>query len=230
MTTASFLTLAGSRFGEPAGRDLWQRSTLAAAAGFTGIGAVPSDAVAWSPDLPCPVTELEWLDLAAPCWGDLDRLLAMGGSRVNAGVCGPLPCDGAMMRTLRSLADAVSPLTVAVEPVAFGSLWSVTACLDLIRAAGRQNVGLLWDCWQVRAHGEILPSLASMAPLTAEVQLAGPGPDAMTRGLPDLWALSSLAGLRCHGFSGPASVEVTSPRLRDASDQVLVSALGRCAL
>lgn len=231
---ASYLTLCGSAFGQPARYGIAIRSRAALRAGFTGIGADSHEAncdlvsVALKTSQ-CPVTELEWFDLGKPDWNAARDLMRMADilatvTRVNAGICEQSPVsDATLAQTLRRFADLAGEhgLTVAVEPVAFGSSWQPGRVGNIISAANCRNAGFLWDTWQVgRAlmFGAVCGIPASMV---AEVQLAGECPDtgnelhdAMSRNLPDSNALAMLANLRAHGYTGPVDIETTNPLIR----------------
>ena len=234
--TASYLTLAGSRFGQATVHGIAERSRAAQSAGYTGIGATAAEVQGC--DLPAvaaslqgaPVTELEWYDLGQPDKGTRDTLLAMAGAfgatRVNVGVCqsAQTDSDAVITERLKAFADAAGEhgLTVAVEPVAFGYLWHTGRVLDIATAAGRPNVGLLYDTWQV--HRAVLRGAPHDVPgyCVAEVQLAGYGQvtddvfgDSQDRrGLPDPCCMADLAGLQASGFTGPVDVECAMATLR----------------
>lgn len=233
---ASYLTLCGSAFGEPARYGIATRARAAYRAGFTGIGAdsheVNSDLVSVADRLPVPVTELEWFDLGKPDWKIARNILTMADAlgtvtRVNVGMCEQSPmADVTLVTTLRRFADMAGQhgLTVAVEPVAFGASWQPDRVGNIIATADMPNAGFLWDTWQVgraQMFGAVCDIPASMV---TEVQLAGESPDtgneladAMSRRLVDANALAMLANLHSHGYSGPVDTEITNALVRSHS-------------
>ena len=238
--TASFLTLSGSTVGHAPKHNLLERSQVADHFGFAGIGACADELAglsrktlyALAGTLPCPVTELEWFDLAAPtkhCAKTLfDAADAFGVHRVNVGVCGTDWSPRKVRTVLRYFAEeaATHALEVAVEPVAFGGLWDPREVMEIIDAAGQPNVGLLLDTWQMTyALHDCVVSFEIPWERVAEVQLAGSwrqGHDrhcAMERCLPghpddqsDAVALYRL--YRQHHPLRGVSVEMTNHELR----------------
>lgn len=238
--TASYLTLCGSTFGEPPRHKIFERSQAAFDHGFAGIGVCDHElsrmtvtqmrqVAAW---MPCPVTELEWFDLARPdkhCASTLFAAAdAFGARRVNVGICHGDFSFGKVVRTLRGFAGqaATHGLDVAVEPVAFGPMWSPIQVMDLIREVDQPNVGLLFDTWHMNyALNDSQVSFMPDWPKVAEVQLAGAWHNghsrkaAMQRCLPGHWQDSSGAAswyrlFRQHAPQVPISIEVTNGALR----------------
>lgn len=181
--TLSMLTLRGARFDQAARFTALQRAKAAHDAGFTSIGleyndpTLTSDVLDW-----VRVPELEWLNVDRRLPDDtlsdvVKVVLSLQSTRINAGVgigtSDPMPLRD-VTRNVCELADALMPygVMVAMEPIAFGWLPRVNDVITIVRNAGRENVGLLLDVFQVHAdkswnHDSINPSMI------AEVQLAG---------------------------------------------------------
>jgi sugar phosphate isomerase/epimerase len=231
--TASYLTLAGCKYGQPYRWDLVTRSDAARTAGFGSIGASAEEFTGHPVDWPalmlrtaqCPVTELEWLDLAEPHKDTLATLrravTAFAAYRVNVGICGELRPMRKLVHNLRHAAHVLGEVgaTLAVESVSFGQAWQPSLMLDLISRADMPNVGYLWDTFQVAyavEHGELMPDVPADG--IAEVQLAGYiGSDAMNRSVWSWHAEAQLHYLRSIAWTGPVDVEVTNPDMRNSS-------------
>jgi sugar phosphate isomerase/epimerase len=161
---AAHHSLSGCRHGEEPKHTLLARATAAHAAGITEIGACAADLGVWDPAelrhlIRCHhvrVRELEWVDLGQPdqqAEEDLFRLADITGARqLNAGVCDSRMYPESYLATrLRFIAEVAADhdMTVAFEPVAFGSLCDVVAVQHLIEMAGQPNVGTLLDVYHM---------------------------------------------------------------------------------
>lgn len=181
--TLSMLTLRGARFDQPAKFTALERAKAAHDAGFHSIGLEYNDPTLTGDVLDWVfVDELEWLNVDRRLSDDtlsdvIKAILMTQATRINAGVgigtAEPMPLDR-VTANVQALADAIAPygVTVAMEPIAFGWLPKVADVCQIVRDAGRDNVGLLLDVFQTHAdptwtHDEIDTSMI------AEVQLAG---------------------------------------------------------
>jgi hypothetical protein len=189
--TISYLSLACAPYGQPSKHDVLARARAAAGAGLKSVGVDFGDL----PHLRANKTEIlslvkipecEWVDLGTERpYGEMQaeslRVLAgeFGCTRVNCGVCDMLTRVDQAARNLERLASDAAALgmTVAVEPVAFGSLPFTIDIDDMLTLAGRPaNAGILVDCWQVSYRGEMRPRRLPFKPVwpVAEIQLCGP--------------------------------------------------------
>jgi sugar phosphate isomerase/epimerase len=244
---ASYLTLAGCRYGEPTRHHLLQRADAAAAAGIREIGACAAEmGLLTSPDSfrhlayalhGIRVPEIEWVDLSLPRDGHNERQLfmmadAFRSTRLNVGVCGTahVPHD-VLTQRLRHLAlrAADHGLTIAVEPVCFGSLGKPGDVAQIVADCGEPNVGLLLDVYHSyrAAEGDLLVMSRGLdADMIVEIQLSGvnekPTGDLFTdcqdhRRLPgegDPIIPHFLAATLAQNPAIPISVEVISTELR----------------
>jgi len=171
----SYLTLSGALFGYPPAYSLPERSEAAFRAGFSGIGATVSD-YSQRTNLSVPVRELEWADLSRPEWESINTLFRFAESlgtvrQINAGSCGTI--TGGEANNLRTLAHIAGDhgIKVAIEPVSFGGFKTLDSVMKLIKEAGGENMGVLYDVWHVyRASGD-LPFMDASA--IASIQLSG---------------------------------------------------------
>lgn len=251
--TASYLTLSGSTFGQPPAFSITKRAQAAAAAGFAGIGACDTELAHLSPRrlaklataLDAPVTELEWYDIAEPvpgCDAAIFRAAeALGATRVNVGVCAKDHSPRTAVHNLRHFAAQAARfgLTVAVEPVAFASLWSPAQVMGYIDYAEQDNVGLLVDTWHMSyIFNDLVMGFEIPWSRVVEVQLAGTsrnGHDrkaAMNRLMPGARHDQSGADgvyrlARNSGFTFPVDLEVTNTKLRARAQAEGLPALAR---
>lgn len=183
--TASYLTLAGSAYGEPAKYTLLERAKAAHAAGISFIGMSLDDVL---PDIVplryVKIPEVEWLDLNVPPTVSETRKLRYaahyyGVTRVNVGVTAKVSSHARAAENLRRILDITVPLgmTIAVEPVAFGALPLISDVRKILELSGAaaQDAGLLYDWWQTSYDPENLFAFGDHSkPLhLAEVQLCG---------------------------------------------------------
>jgi sugar phosphate isomerase/epimerase len=218
-----------------------KRARAAAAAGYDGIGADSREVIGThlpsiAEKLVIPVREVEWYPLMTGDASTRARMFQMadafGAEIVKTGETDNLgdPGDLTMLQNLRSFADEAADhgLTVAIESVAFGSLWNPLDVIALIDKANRSNVGFLFDTWMVsyaqyRTH-ELLSAVYAYAPRVVSVEISGFDPgrltgDArydsqMTRTLPDARTGSKIDQLTDNGYHGCINVEVASDELR----------------
>lgn len=183
--TASYLTLSGSAYGEPARYSLLDRAKAAHAAGISSIGMSLDDIL---PDIVplrhVSIPEVEWLDLNVPPTISEVRKLHYaahyyGVTRVNAGVTAKACSRKRAAENLKRICDITVPLgmTVAVEPVAFGAMPLISDVRKILELSGADasDAGLLYDWWQTSYDPENLFAFGDhSAPLhLAEVQLCG---------------------------------------------------------
>jgi sugar phosphate isomerase/epimerase len=159
-TTAAYLSLAGASHGHPARWPVLERAKAAHAVGIEAIG-VRTDEV-MDPEVLryVAVPEIEWVDLNQPITPRQAlaiRLLVAdyGATRLNVGLCDDNTLWWLAARNLETVLAATEDLnlTVAVEPVVFGSVSSLADVQKVITqagAAGDPRVGVLYDLCQVQ--------------------------------------------------------------------------------
>ncbi len=179
MITASYLTLAGSTHGEPPRYSMLERAKAAHAAGIASIGVRLDEPFSISALRYVQIPECEWIDLSQPVTphtgNDLWAMAnLLGVTRVNAGVCLHDVTPGQAAGNLRRLLGYTARLdmTVAVEPVAFGSFPAIAQIADVIRQAG-DRAGLLYDFTQVNLAHELDYLHLGRLPVLAEIQACG---------------------------------------------------------
>lgn len=182
--TASYLTLAGSAYGEPAKYTLLERAKAAHAAGISFIGMSLDDVL---PDIVplryVKIPEVEWLDLNVPPTVSETRKLRYaahyyGVTRVNVGVTAKVSSHARAAENLRRILDITVPLgmTIAVEPVAFGALPLISDVEKILELSGADapDAGLLYDWWQTSYDPRnLFANPAEIFPVIAEVQVCG---------------------------------------------------------
>lgn len=169
--TASFVTLSGAGFAQPARVPFAERCRAAAAAGFTGIGLHTDDyrlmradgasdaslrAVLGTHGL--ALNEIEFLSgWATAGAGDADTVAAVGAlgeafrpHHVTAGefTADELDIDAAGAR-LHTICDGVAAhgLRVAVEAFPWSGMKDVATARAVVEASGAANAGLMIDVW-----------------------------------------------------------------------------------
>jgi sugar phosphate isomerase/epimerase len=167
--TASYVTLHGAGFTDPARNAFAERVTAAASAGFTGIGVQLADLAAQGGVAPVrtvaaeaglAVTEAEFLggwaladSVAAPSEAErtlADAAHAWGPLRVTSGEFAAGPLDlGRAAAHLATLAHRLAPLgvTLAVEGFAWGAIPDYPTALELVRRSAATNTGVMIDVW-----------------------------------------------------------------------------------
>jgi len=156
---ASYLSLAGNPHGKLPRYPAIERAKAAHAAGIPSIG------VLWNEPLDpailkyAQVPEAEWFDLSeVPSIAMIDAMRVLvndfGVTMIKAGLCAAgFRLRVAAFNLLYLVEHAAGcGLTVAVEPVAWGSTPSLGDTLALMRAAGvddRSDVGVCYDLWQL---------------------------------------------------------------------------------
>jgi sugar phosphate isomerase/epimerase len=168
---ASYVTLHGASFTEPARNSFADRARAARDAGYTGIGSHLIDAFEFeggaqaitqsAQKVGITLAETEFL----PGWALADnvdvptetelRVAELGrvaGIRhVTAGDFAPGPIDiGLASANLATLAARLEPVGVslAVEPFAYAAISNYEIALDIVRRSGARNVGIMIDAWQ----------------------------------------------------------------------------------
>ncbi|MER6009573.1 sugar phosphate isomerase/epimerase family protein [Streptomyces bluensis] len=186
--TASFVTLSGAGFAQPARVPFAERCRAAAAAGFTGIGLHTDDyrlmradgasdaslhAVLGTHGL--ALNEIEFLSgWAAAGAGDADTVAAVGAlgeafrpHHVTAGefTAGELDIDAAGAR-LRTICDGVAAygLRVAVEAFPWSGVKDVATARAVVEASGAANAGLMIDVWHFYNTRSSLADLDGLPP------------------------------------------------------------------
>lgn len=170
--TASFFSLTGAGFAEPARYGFVDRCRAAGAAGFAGVGLRAEEYVdlrtALTPDAMravlaesgVAVTEIEFLtgwtngDPSPTTVASQEVLLEMAETyrphHVTGGVFSGSEIDvqvaGGRLRTLCQRAAALG-VKVAVEPFPWSGLKDVATVRDVLAAAGAPNAGLMIDVW-----------------------------------------------------------------------------------
>ncbi|KAK1185216.1 TIM barrel protein [Streptomyces sp. NBS 14/10] len=186
--TASFVTLSGAGFAQPARVPFAERCRAAAAAGFTGIGLHTDDyrlmradgasdaslrAVLGTHGL--ALNEIEFLSgWAAAGAGDVDTVAAVGAlgeafrpHHVTAGefTADELDIDAAGAR-LRAICDGVAAygLRVAVEAFPWSGMKDVATARAVVEASGAANAGLMIDVWHFYNTRSSLADLDGLPP------------------------------------------------------------------
>jgi 4-hydroxyphenylpyruvate dioxygenase len=244
---AAHHSLSGTTHGSPPAHTLLQRAAAAEAAGITEIGACADDLGDWAPrELErlvrhhnVRVAELEWVDLGDPRDEVREeRLFALadlfGARQLNVGVCSPDQLPVAYLaKRLRHLAARASfhDLTIAFEPVVFGSVATVDRAEAIIARAGHPpNVGTLIDTYHMaRASWASIEAISPelvVAIQLCDVDLLDEKPSwphglftesQNNRRLPgdgDFPLGRWLASLRAAGVRARTSIEVISSQLR----------------
>lgn len=246
---ASLHTLSGARHGELSRWNLTARASAARSAGIQAIGACPEDLgyadPSWLADTVrqqhVDVDELEWVSLEDPPDADTHRLIfkladVFQARRLNVGVCSADPEYGnipPLARRLKRLARHAADhgVTVAVEPVVFGSLGTIEQVQHLVEATGEDNVGTVLDAYhwaradwttsvrhvdtamvvaiQVCGVDQVAPLPAYPHGLFAEAQCSRRLPDEG-----DFPVARWLHNLRAAGCTAPVEAEVISDQLR----------------
>jgi sugar phosphate isomerase/epimerase len=155
---------------------------------------------------------------------------AFGSRHVNVGdigMSGPMLPRDEVAERFGALCDraAAHGLLVAYEFLPWTETPTAEATLPIIRAAGRQNGGLLVDTWHLFRGGGSLASLAALPPewITA-VQIDDAGPPegemwedtTLRRRLPgdgELDLVGFLRTLRTMGVDAPIGIEIMSTEL-----------------
>lgn len=188
--TASFVTLSGAGFAQPARIPFPERCRAAAAAGFAAIGlhnddyqqmlAAGIDNAAVQNHLDRNGIELREVEFLSGWTNAPDNnvarhaaagALAMGAAfsphHVTAGELtgGPLNVDVAGAR-LRAVCDLVldAGLKVAVEAFPWSALSNVAAARAVIEASGATNAGLMIDIWHFYNSRSTLADLDGLRP------------------------------------------------------------------
>jgi sugar phosphate isomerase/epimerase len=183
-TTASLLTLAGTKYGKLPRYGMKVRGMAALDSGITSIGVnlrekLDTDVLYF---VNCP--ELEWINLDEPMSErDYQRIIQfrdeLGCTRINVGICkdhlhGKVDLYHTVIRNLHTLAD--TGLTVAWEPVSFG-MGDPSLIYAFLKANFRENgpVGLLYDMWHMYRHSPETrwSGNAELIPWIREVQVSG---------------------------------------------------------
>jgi sugar phosphate isomerase/epimerase len=183
---ASFFTLSGAGFGEPARHGFAARCEAAAAAGFGGIGLHFSDLArtidgglnvdgmrAVLADTGLAVVEIEFLggwaldpEGQATDLNGMDAVATtLGGRHVSAGEFrgGMIDPEAAGRGLARVAARAAErDLLVAVESFPWSAIRDYATAIDLVRRSGAANVGLLVDVWHFFNGGATLEVLREL--------------------------------------------------------------------
>jgi sugar phosphate isomerase/epimerase len=185
--TASFVTLSGAGFTQPARVPFAERCRAAAAAGFTGIGLHTDDyqrmraAGASDESLRTllgthglALREIELLSGWATADGDGGNLAAIGALghafRPHHVTAGEFTADeldieaaGARLRTICGNIAAYG-LRVAVEAFPWSGLKDVATARAVVEAAGAPNAGLMIDAWHFYNTRSTLDDLDGLPP------------------------------------------------------------------
>jgi sugar phosphate isomerase/epimerase len=180
--TASYVTLHGGGFTDPARTSFADRAAAAAKAGFTGIGVQLADlagtgGAAVIRDPAVTVTEAEFLggwvlaedlDVPSPSEELLVEVARVAGPlRVTSGEFAAGPADpGRAADTLVVLANRLAPhgITLAVEAFAWGAIPDYPTALEIVRRSGASNAGLMIDVWHWFATGADVAMLRDVDP------------------------------------------------------------------
>ena len=239
MKTSSYLTLAGNEHGKQPRFTALERAKAAHAAGIPSIGVLWNEH--FDPDILkyVSVPEAEWFDLSVPLTtakGASMMTLAdwFGVIMIKTGVCTPSVPPWEAAANLAQLVTEAERygLTVAVEPVAWGSVPSLSGVESMMSLAGvadNPHVGVCYDLWQI-ANGSRDESWFPEGMNIAKVEVSGireinflsppKSPDvlvseAMNRPLVRDSDIDILSWLKVLGFTGPVTHEVPNADLRN---------------
>jgi sugar phosphate isomerase/epimerase len=188
--TASYVTLSGAGFGEPARIPFAERCRAAAAAGFTGIGlhagdyqlmrnAGLDDESLRTVLAACSLTlvEVEFLSgwATAPGRGDAQSAAAVFGGmgaafrphHVTAGELTAARFDiDRAAASLAAVCQHLAPLglRVAVEAFPWSGLKDVATARAVVERSGARNAGLMIDIWHFYNSRSTLADLDGLAP------------------------------------------------------------------
>lgn len=239
---SSYLTLAGSVYGQPPVHSMSERAEAAMHAGFLTMGACVADSAKCA-YFPSTISELEFVDLTHPNWDEVESLwyfadrlgsikrLKCGSvtppdnSRKNEGYPSGMVPEANNLRVLAQQA-ADHGIKVCVEPVAWGSLPTLDMVLRCMAEAGGQNMCIMYDTWQVyRTEGK-LPFIDASA--IGAVEISGSHTiteidarsAAMNRLFPEYGVeypdlINFLTALWADGYQGPINIEVPSRLTRE---------------
>lgn len=243
-----YRTLAGSRHTEPPRYPLLTRAAAVRNAGFTHMGAGLDDyqddeqIAFWARHIRkagARIACLDWISLNHPADAHALRNMLrladqLNAKRINVGWCSDEPVYPlSVARRLKDLAIAAGDheVSIAFEPVVFGSLSSVERVQDIIRLAGEPNIGTLIDSYHF-ARCRWDTDVSSIDPaLVQAVQICGvdwadPMPSYPTglwhesqsaRRVPgegDFPLLAWLHNLHAAGVTAPLEIEIISDEMR----------------
>ena len=231
MFTASFITLSGGPYDQTPKWDMRTRGMAARNAGIESIGVSIHETL--QPDVLnyVRVPECEWINIdsvVTPMTIDRIRRVRdiLGVTRVNVGACGQTPMPYGFMAKQCAYIARATGITVAVEPVAFGSMRRVSEVLNVAEMSDDSRVGMLWDMWQVHADSSAYRSYTPDPSLIAEIQVCGvpeyvtfPRPESQDRPLMRFSQVDVIAWLRDlknAGVNCPVSYE--DPHYRPGYD------------
>lgn len=179
---ASYVTLHGASFTEPARNTFAQRARAARDAGYAGIGSHLTDTFDFEGGAAAITETAKALGIALaeteflPGWALVDnvdvpteaelRVAELGrvaGIRhVTAGDFAPGPLDiGLAAANLATIAARLKPhgVSLAIEPFAYAAISNYEIALDIVRRSGASNVGIMIDAWQFYNTGADLAFL-----------------------------------------------------------------------
>lgn len=168
--TASYVTLHGAGFTDPARNTFAARARAAAGAGFTGVGSHLTDtfehvggpvvARQIAEENGVAITESElltgWASATEDDWPEekhrqvIEMADTSGLHHVTAGEFGEGPLDrGRAGENLARLAEPLKSVgtLVAIEPFRWAGIADYPAAIDIVRRSGATNVGLMLDVW-----------------------------------------------------------------------------------
>jgi sugar phosphate isomerase/epimerase len=240
--TASFVTLSGAGFAQPARVPFVARCLAAAAAGFTGIGLHTDDYRRMDDGQVrgalekhgLALREIEFLAGWTGGQPDLEPFQALGAAfaphHVTAGElsAGDLDVRAAGAR-LGAICARLQPynMRVAVEAFPWSPIRDVATARAIVEASGAPNAGLMIDVWHFYNTRSSLADLSGLAPerivavqlndghLVDDDFLAEARRGRLLPGEGTLDIAGLLVGLQQLGFRGPYSVEVNYPAFRD---------------
>lgn len=168
---ASYVTLHGSSFTEPARNTFAERARAAQEAGYVGIGSHLVDTFEFEGGAEAIAASAQAVGIALveteffPGWALAENVdvpteaearvtdLAQraGIHHVTAGDFAPGPIDiGLAAANLATVAARLEPwgVNLAIEPFAYAAISSYDIALEIVRRSGARNTGIMIDAWQ----------------------------------------------------------------------------------
>ena len=236
--TASYLTLAGSQHKDHQPRySALDRAKAAHAVGIPAIGILLGEPIDPATTRYAGITECEWLELAKRVTPtDMENMRIArdhGCTLVKTGLCDnhtPQPEAGLNLWTVINAANDTG-MTVAFEPVTWGTLTSLDDVYNVITGAGlSQDVGFCYDLWQVAIGTAPLDAMVPVDQI-AKVEVCGIPEPRLVFNRPDYVELLAMdrplltesainipawvMDLRNRGFTGPVTYEQPVARWRE---------------
>lgn len=237
---SSYLTLAGNEHGKQPRFTALERAKAAHAAGIPSLGVLWNEH--FDPDILkyVSVPEAEWFDLSGSL--TLEKRAALmtladwfGVIMIKTGVCDASTPPWEAAANLAQLVTEATRrgLSVAVEPVAWGSVPSLSAVISMMETAGvldNPHVGICYDLWQVQKGTPVPEPLYPSRMRIAKIEVSGlsvrrvnPFPGLMAQAMNRPLVSGSEVDISAWvtqirdatGFTGPVTHEVPNADLRN---------------